>query len=302
MGRELAITSNSTATLACNLCGSTRREHLFTKKGYRLVRCLDCDLAYIANPPDAEGIAAIYDTGTSYHEELLDSGSDEYQRQRRVAHQHLQMLRRFRPKLAGLSVLDIGCSSGIFLGEARTMGMVCQGAELSRQTAAFAATHFNLEVHQGDWRDAGYASGQFDVVTLFDVIEHLPDPLSELCDIRRLLKPGGLLLQSTPDIDGLFPRASKPFAKMLDYWPHPEPPHHLFQFSEKTLRAMTQKAGYRVIGAHHTGIDLSYTFGTPSAWRESPKMLAYAAAFAPFAMVGKWIGRGDWLYLAATPD
>ncbi|MBH5322644.1 class I SAM-dependent methyltransferase [Aurantiacibacter sediminis] len=300
MEPEPILTTATSADVACNMCGFTTCEHLFTKKDFRLVRCTNCGLAYIANPPDAEGIKAIYTAKSSYHDQLLDSGSDEYQRQRKTAHQHMQMLRHFRPDPSGLLLLDIGCSSGIFLGEARSFGMVCMGAELSPETAAFARKHFSLPVHQGDWRDAGFADASFDIITLFDVIEHLPDPLGELKALHRLLKPGGLLLLSTPDIDGLFPRASYPLAKKLDYWPHPEPPHHLFQFSQKTLAAMVEKAGFTVEGARHTSIDLSYNFGTLDSWKQSPKMLAYAALFAPVAVLGQAIGKGDWLYLGAT--
>ncbi|KLE35522.1 class I SAM-dependent methyltransferase [Aurantiacibacter luteus] len=302
MGRDLAITSDTAAQAACNLCGSHSAEHLFTKKGYRLVQCCDCGLAFIANPPDAAGIAAIYDVAASYHDQLLDPESEDHRRQLRVAHQHLKMLRRFRPQLEGLRLLDIGCSSGIFLSEASAHGVEGEGAELSRRTAEFARTHFGLPIHPGDWREAGYGDASFDIVTLFDVIEHLPDPMQELRDIRRLLKPGGLLLQSTPDIEGLFPRISQRFAGALDYWPHPEPPHHLFQFSEATLAAMVEKAGYRTTGAHHVAIDFAYNFGTPAHWKVSPKMLAYAAAFAPVAVVGNYMGQGDWLYLGATRD
>ncbi|MDE1466705.1 class I SAM-dependent methyltransferase [Aurantiacibacter sp. D1-12] len=300
MSEQTAIAAENGLSVPCNLCGASEHEHLFTKKGYHLVRCNSCDLAYIANPPDAEGIKAIYTTSSNYHEQLLDSGSEEYQRQRRAAHQHMQMLRHFRPDTSGQLLLDIGCSSGIFLGEARSTGMVCMGAELSPETADFARRHFSLPVHQGDWRDADFADESFDVITLFDVIEHLLDPQQELKDLLRLLKPGGLLLLSTPDIDGLFPRASYPLAKKLDYWPHPEPPHHLFQFSQKTLSAMVGNAGFNVEGAKHTSIDLSYNFGTPESWKQSPKMLAYAALFAPIAVLGQAIGKGDWLYLAAT--
>lgn len=300
MSKHSGISADGGNDVACNLCGSSERRHLFTKKGYRLVSCNECGLAYIANPPDEEAIKAIYTASANYHEGLLDPRSEEYRRQRRTAHQHLRMLKHFRPKLAGLKILDVGCSSGLFLAEARTHGMDCYGTEISPETSAFARKHYDLEIHQGDWRSAGYADGFFDVISLFDVIEHLRDPQRELKDLERLLKPGGLLLQSTPDIDGLFPRASYPFANKLDYWPHPEPPHHLFQFSEKTLTAIVENAGFTVEGAKHTAIDLSYNFGTPKSWKRSPKMIVYAALFAPIALLGKVIGQGDWLYLGAT--
>ena len=284
---------------ACNLCGSAHADHLFTKGGYRLVRCRECGLAYIANPPDDEAVAAIYTADADYHDHLLDADDPVFRTMRRIARQHLRVLRRSRPDLAGKRVLDVGCSSGLFLDEARRAGAEVYGAELSPETARFAREHFGLTVHRGDWRGAGYEPRSFDVITLFDVIEHLPDPKGELAALLALLKPGGLLLQSTPDIDGLFPRLSLKLADRLDYWPHPEPPHHLFQFSARTLSAMTQAAGYRIVRKDQTNIQLSYSFGTPPHWRRSPKMLAYAAIFAPVAAVAPLLGQGDWLYLAA---
>ena len=301
MTHAYKMTAHRTQVERCNLCGGTGRRHLFAKHGYDLVQCTDCALAYIDNPPDAQGIKAIYTASASYHDTLLEEGSAGAMRQARIADQHMAMLRRFRPDTTGLRILDIGCSSGIFLDRARAAGMVPAGAELSPDTAAFARGHYGLDVHEGDWREAGYADRTFDIITLFDVIEHLPDPARELNDLRRLLKPGGLLLQSTPDIDGLFPRWSQKLAKRLDYWPHPEPPHHLFQFSQATLSRMVEEHGYRVTAAHHTAIDFAYNFGGPKSWRESPKMLAYAALFAPIAAIGKWTGQGDWLYLGAEP-
>lgn len=302
MRQHIGLETAHGASVPCNLCGSTGHDLLFSKKGYDLVQCSNCGLAYIANPPDADGIKAIYTASSSYHDQLLNSGSDDFNRQRGYAHQHIQVLKSFRRQLFGKTILDIGCSSGIFLGEARANGMICHGAELSPDTSAFARRYYRLDIHHGDWRDAGHAEASFDVITLFDVIEHMPDPLGELTAIRRLLKPGGLLLQSTPDLDGIYPRLSLKLAKKLDYWPHAEPPHHLFQFSQETLTHMVEKAGFRVVGARHKAIDLAYNFGRPETWRQSPKMLAYAAMFAPIAIIGNWFGKGDWLYLAATRD
>ena len=306
MGFELAIdTASATAAQpqGCNLCG--RREHrpLFRKDGYDLVACCRCGLAYLANPPGPAAIAALYTEDVNYHGALLDPADPKFRSMRGTARQHLRLLRRTVRQPGGLKLLDIGCSTGLFLNEARSAGYTVRGAELSPSTAGFARDHFGLDVHPGDWRNADYADGSFDVVTLFDVIEHLPDPLAELRAIRRLLKPGGLLLQSTPNIDGLFPRLSHPLANRLDYWPHPEPPYHLYQFSERTLTQLTEMAGYQTERADLIRIGLDYTFGTPVHWRRSPKMLAYAALFAPVAVIGGWIGMGDWLYLASrAPD
>lgn len=297
MGLELPIAAET--LLACNLCGGVEHRPVFHKRGFELVRCAGCGLAFIANPPACDEVTALYSAAADYHGALLDPGHAGFAAMRRIARQHVSMLRRSVGAANGRRLLDIGCSSGLFLDEARTAGFEVAGAELSADTAAFARGHFGIEVHQGDWRDAGHADGSFDVITLFDVIEHVPDPLGELRAIRRLLRPGGLLLQSTPNIDGLFPRLSYLLAHRLDYWPHPEPPHHLYQFSDRTLAELTERAGYEVSRIDQTRIQLGYSFGTLASWRESPKLLAYGALFAPLALIGPWLGMGDWLYLAA---
>lgn len=299
MGRELAIDTAAARPFGCHLCGGTERRLLFRKDGYDLVACGDCGLAYLANPPSDAEVAALYTDDAAYHARLLDPAHPEFARMRAIARQHLRFLRRSISEPSGLRLLDIGCSTGLFLDEARGAGFDVHGAELSATTASFARDHFGLPVHAGDWRDAGHADGSLDVITLFDVVEHLPDPTAELAAMRRLLKPGGLLLQSTPNIDGLFPRLSWPLARRLDYWPHPEPPYHLYQFSARTLVALTERAGYVISRVDQARIGLDYTFGTPADWKRSPKMIAYAALFAPTAIIGPWIGMGDWLYLAS---
>lgn len=299
MGREIAIEAETAEPPACNLCGGIEHTHLFNKFGYDLVRCRSCGLAFVANRPSVAQVREFYTAEADYHGELLDPADPAFGKMRAIARQHLKFLRRSVRAPAGLRLLDIGCSSGLFLDVAGDAGFEVCGAELSPDTAAFAREHFGLEVHAGDWRKAGYADASFDVITLFDVVEHLPDPLGELAAVRRLLKPGGLLLQSTPNIDGLFPRASYRLARRLDYWPHPEPPHHLYQFSDRTLAELTERAGYEVTRIDQTRIQLGYSFGTPASWKVSPKLLAYAMLFAPVAVVGPWIGMGDWLYLAA---
>jgi len=297
MGLELPIAAEP--LLACNLCGGVEHTRLFRKRDFELVRCAGCGLAFIVNPPRADELAGLYSAAADYHGALLDPADPGFAAMRGIARQHVKMLRRSVSAPHGLRLLDIGCSSGLFLDAARAAGCEVVGAELSADTAAFARSHFGLEVDTGDWREGGYADGSFDVITLFDVIEHLPDPLGELSAIRRLLKPGGLLLQSTPNIDGLFPRLSYALANRLDYWPHPEPPYHLYQFSDRTLAELTERAGYEVTRIDQTRIHLGYSFGTPASWRASPKLLAYAALFAPVAAIAPWLGMGDWLYLAA---
>jgi SAM-dependent methyltransferase len=281
----------------CNHCGTESQRHLFTLKRYDLVACTGCGLTYIANPPGAEELAAIYSASASYHADLQQPGSAVWNRMDGLAAGHLAFLKAV-PVPRG-RLLDVGCSTGQFLAKARGAGWDACGIEYSAGSADFARRHFDLPVEQGSIHDTALADGSLDLVTMFDVIEHVPDPAADLARAWRLLRPGGWYVASTPNIDGLFPQASYNLARRLDYWPHPEPPYHLYQFSVRTLSAMLVQAGFTVGPVQHGAIDVAYTFGTAATLARMPKRLVYAMVFAPLVKLGPLIGRGDWFYIAA---
>ncbi len=280
-------------SVTCNLCGMSDSETLFVTKGYRLVRCAGCGLAYIANPPTVAELERLYSASASYHTDLCDPGSATFAQQDRIAQQHLKVVRR---SASVGRLLDVGCSTGQFLDRATHAGFSASGMELNAASAEFAQAHYGAQVTRGTIHDA---AGPVDVLTMFDVIEHVPDPLGDLRRAFELIAPGGLIVLSTPNIDGLFPRMSLRLAKALDYWPHPEPPYHLYQFSVATLGAMLTKARFETTDVRHQAIDLAYTFGQPAALLRMPKRLAYAGVFAPLAAIGPLIGQGDWIYVTA---
>jgi 2-polyprenyl-3-methyl-5-hydroxy-6-metoxy-1,4-benzoquinol methylase len=281
---------------SCNQCKTDDNSLLFSKKGYDLVACKSCGLAYISNPPDQEALQKVYSAEANYHNFLLDVKSPQFAEMQAIARTHMGHVADWAEPGR---LLDAGCSTGLFLDLARARGFNVSGVEFSKESANFARDHFGLSVDDGDIQAVDKAGGQFDVITMFDVIEHVPDPLADMRAIHDLLKPGGLFVVSTPNIDGLFPRLSLPFAKMVDHWPHAEPPHHLFQFSIKTLGKMLETAGFAVEAVRHEGMALSYSFGQLPSLMRSPKALIYAALFAPLAKLGPYVGQGDWIYVAA---
>ncbi len=282
--------------MPCNHCQSTVFTPLFTLKGYELVRCGDCGLAYVINPPGAEELKGIYSAESNYHVQLHDPASETWRSFETLAQKHMAFVRR---QIGSGRVLDVGCSTGHFLAAARAQGFEVEGAEFSPDSARVARAHFGLTVTEGSVHQVAAGPGSFDLVTMFDVIEHVPDPAADIAAVWRLVKPGGWFILSTPNIDGLFPRLSLPLAGKLGHWPHPEPPHHLYQFSVRTLAAMLAKGGFEPGAVSHTRIPLSYTFGSPAVLARSPKRAAYAALFAPLALIGPWIVQGDWFYIAA---
>ena len=126
-------------------------------------------------------------------------------------------------------ILDIGCGRGEFLSLMRERGWEAIGLELNEETARDARNVFGLEVKTGNLVDAQFKESFFDVITMWHVLEHLPDPVQTIDECRRILKPGGLLVIALPHFDSLQAKISG------KYWFHLDLPYHLFHFNEKNL-------------------------------------------------------------------
>ena len=231
--------------VSCNLCGSDDYQVIWRGKdwaygspgSFDMVRCRQCRLVYLNPRPTLDEIGAYY--------------PQEYEPYRRTAralrspllelHQRLKLRSRVRAvtRLATEGrLLDVGCGSGGFLREmSRLDGWQVSGIEISSQMARFAREQLGLEVSQGTLEDARLPAGTFDVVTMWDVLEHVHDPQETLRYVERILKPGGWLLVSTPNADSVDARL---FGR---YWIGLDMPRHLYVFSRETLEATLRKAG-----------------------------------------------------------
>ncbi|MDW8065260.1 MAG: class I SAM-dependent methyltransferase [Anaerolineae bacterium] len=247
--------------VVCNLCGSSRtrlrfpstlsrrRDHTVdfrcTSDGYGIhppiVQCLECGLVY-ANPRyESSEIAATY--------RAMEDPLYVLEREGRVLtfERHLRPIERLIGPGRGRRLLDIGCHIGVFLEIAQAHGWEAWGVEPSRWAVEIARAR-GLRVVEGTLREADFSEGWFDVVTMWDVIEHLSDPMGELREIHRILKPGGWVVIHTMDIES-------PFARVLGArWPWLME-MHLYYFSRRTLRRMLERAGFQV---HHTAAEGRY--------------------------------------------
>jgi SAM-dependent methyltransferase len=279
----------------CALCGGDRALPLYEKRGFVLVRCSSCGLVFVRDPPLPEQLAHLYSFAAGYHAAFASERSRESRRYRRQARELLRIVGRHAPPGRAL---DVGCSAGFFLEAARDDGWEPTGVELSPDTARLARRK-GLDVLIGTLEQAELEQGSFDLVTMWDVVEHVPDPLPTASAAAALLKEGGLLALSTPNVNGVFPRLSFRASEWTRRWPHPEPPRHLFQFSRATIRLLLDRAGFDVVEEIDRRIPLAYTFGSPLRLLVSPLDLVYAAVFAPVAFAGPLIGSGDDLVVVA---
>jgi 2-polyprenyl-3-methyl-5-hydroxy-6-metoxy-1,4-benzoquinol methylase len=223
-----------------------------TLRGWRVVRCGGCRLVFVWPQPTPAELAELYSSG-QYHAKV-----DEAER-RRYFTRRLRQIEELAPSRG--RILDVGCSKGYFLDVARAAGWDAVGIDLNRNAVEEARAR-GLDARQGELSVGLFEETSFDVVALFDLLEHTCDPRSTLRLCHHFLRPGGLLVLTTPDIGGLVPRATYcVFAKTIGAWGHPTPPGHLVQFSRKTLRRAIEGSGFQIVRQRSEHIPIGYSAG-----------------------------------------
>ena len=274
--------------LSCQLCGSTRRSLMFAEPPFEVLRCTDCDFVYVTPRLRGEALAKVY--GESYWKSDNPKlhGYADYAREASLYLKTFRLRMRFvrRWLQPGCRVLDIGCAAGYFLQVMHDEGCEVLGVEPSEPIARIAAATLGPErVHVGDLEtapeDKGYRPGSFDMVTLWDVIEHCPDPQSVLRRAHQLLKPGGVLLLETQNVASRWARLLGP------RWHHYKHHEHLYHFQPSTIRRVLAETGFEVehCGASYAGKYVSFGFIAERAGRLGPLT---GLLFRPLALVSNW--------------
>jgi SAM-dependent methyltransferase len=276
----VGVTAPTTAYRACVVCGHAHARLRFPKDGYSMVACEACGALYVGEDPAAIDFDALY--GQAYYTGGSDAVFADYVGQEAARRAHarrkLAVLRHLPPRIPRQGrLLDVGCAAGFFLAEARAFYDV-QGVELSTWSSAYARDRLNLPVFTGTLQDAPLPADHFDVVTLWDVIEHVPEPVPVLAAAARVLKPGGRLVLSTGDWGSAYAQA-----RGAD-WHLMTPPWHLTMFSRTSLQAAAERAGLRVVAWRSEGVA-----GDGPLWRNKAALLA-----------SRLLGWGDIVRLTLT--
>jgi len=150
------------------------------------------------------------------------------------------------------SLLDVGCATGSFLSLAKARGWQCRGVEVSTFAAARARESTGCEIFCGRLSDAPFGDSTFDVITMWDLLEHLPVPLEGLQNARRLLKPSGTLLVNTPNENSLLRKVARFLYRGSGGWITAPVnrlyhPYHLYYFAADTLTLLFRQAGFELV-------------------------------------------------------
>lgn len=212
----------------------------------RHVKCRKCQLVYV-NP--IEKASRINDN----YSEMENIDASIIRRSRLLATKsQVKLIKRYK---SNTTLLDVGCGEGFFLFNASKAGYVTKGVELSRDAARYARKEFGMDVEAKPLEELQLVENHFDVVTLWVVLEHVPYPLPLLKEVHRMLKPGGLLAVSTPNVGSML-------AKILGkrWWEIRRV--HINQFTTKTLMDILLNAEFKNVSSvcYRETISLLYLF------------------------------------------
>jgi SAM-dependent methyltransferase len=200
----------------------------------RLVICAECRVVSLARPPlDAE-LTHLYETG------LYEPGAPRAGTLVTWFHRVIGAFRmRILPGPPG-RLVDVGSGKGHFLDAARRAGWAVQGIEVSEAAEAEARRRYDVTTTVvADWADAE-ASGPFDAITFWHVLEHLPDPVGALQRARPLLAPDGVVVVAVPNL------ASWQARLFGAAWLHLDIPRHIVHYTPETLAMVLSRAGFVV--------------------------------------------------------
>lgn len=264
----------------CLFCPvGTGVEPLFADPPLAVVRCAGCGLVFVSPRVAADRLGEVYGEEYWRSPAARHYGYTDYREDAvewlRTYHRRVEVLRgRLAP---GARVLDVGCAAGFFLEVMRGEGFDVWGVEISAPIAVEAERRIGRErIHLGTLADAPHRAESFDLISFWDVVEHLPDPIGALREARRLLRPGGLLLIETQNVESLFARLTG------RRWQHFKQVEHLWHFAPSTARRLLEAGGFETVEltARRAGKHVGFGFVAERAGRVHPLL---STALSPLA-------------------
>ncbi len=221
----------------CPVCRLDDTSFAFEKDGFTYVKCLECGMLYINPQLDEDKIRAQYRSlpSQNYWIEVL-------QTERQLKYD----TKKFRGALEDMmmfaepgKLLDIGCNLGIFLDLARKKGWDAHGVELNEKARAVAEKKFGLDIYGKPLEELDLEPESFDVITLWEVLEHLTNPRDILEQAHRLLKPNGMIVILVPNCDSLAIRMMHGKTAAFGWG-------HLWYFTPASLETLLNQYGFKV--------------------------------------------------------
>lgn len=193
----------------------------------------------------------------------------------------LRRVRRLRRYARGTRLLEVGSGAGDFLYASRKAGWEVAAVEYSEPVVEVIRTELGLDIRAGELQPGLWTDGSFDLVVLWSVLEHVPDPLETLRTVYSYLKPGGTVFLQIPTVDGV--QAGMSFE---EYWALLDLPRHLNFFGKASLARLCDKAGLKLTAYKTPLLDIAWCYFTSQSnfandSRSKAQKLLRRASFLP---------------------
>ncbi len=216
-----------------------------TDETFPLRECNGCGLLFRDDLGAADRFADFYPRGYWWDGEGTLAALERRYREWVMTRDHLRFVRTVLPESTDLALLDVGCGSGLFVRLASRAGFRAAGVESSAEAVAAAARLGNDLVIHGDELTAAESGRRFDVVTLFHVLEHVPDPFKFLRRVQKLLTRPGHLFVQVPN------RASFQARLFGPRWHGLDCPRHVCNYTTYALLYILGRSGFRIRRLRH---------------------------------------------------
>jgi len=241
---------------SCPFCGCSSAALYARKKERVIFRCGNCEGGFVHPVPTLGECMRFYDSEYGNGRYCHRLGEEAQALKERTFRSRWEVMKGYFPS-AG-KVLDVGCSSGAFLKVMESEGWDVYGIDISEESSKVARKKWGERIKVMSLDEPLFSPNPpfpvFDLITLFDVLEHSPDPGALLKGVRRLLKPGGLLTVTTHNF-------SSPVRKLMGRsWSYLDPVEHLSYFSPKALKSLLNSSGFSITEMRASGKFVSIDF------------------------------------------
>ena len=219
--------------IACPVCDGKAFTSLFTKDEEPFVECQQCSLTMINPRPRYANILKGYTR--EYSQGYINKKDKKIRRAKR-------RVRKMKKILPEGRWLDIGCSAGFILSVAKSADYETYGIEIDPLGVKHAREILGLDnIFEGTFEEHHFDDNFFDIITMYDVIEHVQDLNEIVKELKRILSNNGVIEMWTPDI------GHWRVPKLLIEWEAIKPSEHLYYFNKKTLSMILHKHGLKII-------------------------------------------------------
>jgi SAM-dependent methyltransferase len=261
----------------CNFCNGTDSKELYEDNEH-LISCLTCGLVFTKVQMNVEGMKDFYGKDYFINSDSVQKGYEHYFDSRnniwKTFSRRMNIIEKHF-KNPG-KVLDIGCAAGFFLEVAKKRGWEVRGVDISKLCTEYAKNHLGITVDNELFANVEYRNENFDLITMWDYLEHSIRPKEDMEKAYKLLENNGLLVIAVPDVDSFPSRFFK------SNWIGIKLDEHFYYFSRKILVKKLEEIGFDVIMTGYAGKYVSTSIA-------ADRLIYYNKLF--FLLFGKIIKR-----------